>query len=216
MKAPPEPGRVTRSQRSDESTPQLPFSDTQGNEAPYAGLRNRLAGPDPKRQVWGCSKVWRLPADVETEQIAPASMPGCKLTMAARHCLETLRPEFATEVQPGDVIVAGANFGIGGSSEPAAAVLAHLGVASVIAPSFAGQFFRDAFNAGLLLLTCPQAVLIDDGEMLEFDARAARVQRTTPGLPLAVFECEPVAELLLELVEAGGLHAQLKKRRNKV
>ena len=74
----------------------------------------------------------------------------------------------------GDVIVAGADFGIGSSREQAASVLVHLGVAAVIAPSFAGLYFRNAFNVGLLLLTCPQAQRIDDGETHRLRRRAAR------------------------------------------
>ena len=73
------------------------------------------------------------------------------------HCLEAVRPDFARGVQRGDVIVAGPHFGIGSSREQAASVLVHLGVAAVIAPSFGGLYFRNAFNVGLLLLTCPRA-----------------------------------------------------------
>lgn len=157
-------------------------------------------------------RVWRLPADVDTEHLAPAATLKSGLDDTVRHCLEALRPEFASQVGPGDVVVAGANFGIGARRERAAAVLVHLGVAAVIAPSFSGLFQRTAFNVGLLLLTCPQAGLIDDGEALEVDARAARVTRTTPALPRAVFECEPVPGYLLDMVDAGGLLAQLKQR----
>lgn len=157
-------------------------------------------------------RVWRLPADVDADQLAPAATLKLDIDAAARYCLEALRPEFAASVQRGDVIVAGANFGIGSSREQAASVLVHLGLAAVIAPSYGGLFFRNAFNVGLLLLTCPQAGLIDDAEMLELDARAARITRTTPDRPRAVFECEPVPGFLLDMVDAGGLLAQLKKR----
>ena len=95
------------------------------------------------------------------------------LDVIARHCLQAVRPEFASSVRRGDVIVAGPHFGIGSSREQAASVLVHLGVAAVIAPSFNGLYFRNAFNVGLLLLTCPRAALIDDGTALTFDARAA-------------------------------------------
>ncbi|WP_414632405.1 3-isopropylmalate dehydratase small subunit, partial [Achromobacter sp. UBA5777] len=67
-------------------------------------------------------------------------------------------------VQPGDVLVAGPNFGIGSSREQAAAALVRLGVAAVIAPSFNGLYFRNAFNVGLLLLTCSQAETLAEGE----------------------------------------------------
>ena len=79
------------------------------------------------------------------------------IDVIARHCLEAVRPDFAAGVQPGDVLVAGPNFGIGSSREQAASALVHLGVAAVIAPSFSGLYFRNAFNVGLLLLTCADA-----------------------------------------------------------
>jgi 3-isopropylmalate/(R)-2-methylmalate dehydratase small subunit len=130
------------------------------------------------------------------------------LDVIARHCLEGVRPEFASSVKPGDVIVAGANFGIGSSREQAASVLVHLGVAAVMAPSYSGLFHRNAFNVGLLLLTCPHADEIDDGEAITFDAHAATVRRANGDL----LSCKPISKLLLDLVEAGGLMNQLKRR----
>jgi len=153
-------------------------------------------------------RAWRLPAEVDTDQLAPGATMKHGLEVTARHCLEALRPEFALEVRHGDVIVAGADFGIGSSREQAASVLVHLGVKAVIAPSFAGLYFRNAFNVGLLLLTCPQAALIADGERIAVDTRGARVQRSDGSM----LECEPIPGFLLDLVEAGGLLAQLKRR----
>jgi 3-isopropylmalate/(R)-2-methylmalate dehydratase small subunit len=153
-------------------------------------------------------RTWRLPADVDTDQLAPGHAMKFGIEHIARHCLESVRPEFAAQVRPGDVIVAGANFGIGSSREQAASVLVHLGVAAVVAPSFSGLYFRNAFNVGLLLLTCAQADAIDDGESLAFDARACRIVRAGG----AVLPTEPIPGFLLEMVEAGGLLPQLKKR----
>jgi 3-isopropylmalate/(R)-2-methylmalate dehydratase small subunit len=111
-------------------------------------------------------------------------------------------------VRHGDLIVAGADFGIGSSREQAASVLVHLGIQAVIAPSFAGLYFRNAFNVGLLLLTCPQAPSIQDGELIAVDARCARVRRSDG----SVLACEPIPGFLLDLVDAGGLLPQLKRR----
>jgi 3-isopropylmalate/(R)-2-methylmalate dehydratase small subunit len=149
-----------------------------------------------------------LPADVDTDQLAPGHTMKHGLEVTARHCLEALRPEFAARVRPGDVIVAGPHFGIGSSREQAASVLVHLGLAAVIAPSYAGLYFRNAFNVGLLLLTCADAASIGDGEAITFDARAGRIT-CADGRTLA---CEPIPAFLLDLVEAGGLLPQLKKR----
>jgi 3-isopropylmalate/(R)-2-methylmalate dehydratase small subunit len=153
-------------------------------------------------------RTWRLPADVDTDQLAPGHTMKHGLEVTARHCLEALRPDFAAQVRPGDVIVAGPHFGIGSSREQAASVLVHLGVAAVIAPSYAGLYFRNAFNVGLLLLTCAGSAAIGDGEAITFDARAGRIT-CADGRTLA---CEPIPRFLLDLVEAGGLLPQLKKR----
>jgi 3-isopropylmalate/(R)-2-methylmalate dehydratase small subunit len=153
-------------------------------------------------------RVWRLGAQVDTDALAPGSWMQHGVEVIAQHCLEALRPEFAPNVKPGDVVVAGRDFGIGSSREQAAAALRHLGVAAVIAPSFAGLFFRNAFNLGLLLLTCPGCEAIEEGERIAFDARAGTVTRAD-GQVLAL---EPIPAFLLDMVEAGGLLPQLQRR----
>lgn len=154
------------------------------------------------------SRVWTLPAQVDTDQLAPGEAMKHGMEVMARHCLQAVRPDFATGVRRGDVIVAGPLFGVGSSREQAASVLVHLGVTAVIAPSFSGLYLRNAFNVGLLLLTCAQAEQIADGEAIAVDARAGRIMRAG-GRCLA---CEPIPEFLLDMVEAGGLLPQLKRR----
>ena len=110
------------------------------------------------------ARVWKLGADVDTDALAPGAYMKHGIEVIAQHCLEALRPDFAGAVRPGDVLVTGANFGIGSSREQAAGALVHLGVRAVIAPSFSGLFFRNAFNLGLLLLTCPQAEQLQEGD----------------------------------------------------
>ena len=156
-------------------------------------------------------RVWKLPADVDTDQLAPGHTMKHGLEVSARHCLEGLRPDFAAQVQCGDVIVAGANFGIGSSREQAASVLVQLGVAAVIAPSYSGLYFRNAFNVGLLLLSCDSSGSIDDGENLAFDARAGTISRADG----SVLRCQPIPGFLLDMVQAGGLLPQLKQRLKK-
>jgi 3-isopropylmalate/(R)-2-methylmalate dehydratase small subunit len=153
-------------------------------------------------------RVWKLGAEVDTDVMAPGAWMQHGVDVIAQHCLEALRPDFAPAVQPGDVIVAGRDFGIGSSREQAPAALRHLGVAAVIAPSYAGLFFRNAFNLGLLLLTCPGCETISEGEHIAFDARAGTVTRATG----EVLRADPIPGFLLEMVEAGGLLPQLKRR----
>ncbi|MGE0799616.1 MAG: 3-isopropylmalate dehydratase [Lautropia sp.] len=153
-------------------------------------------------------KVWRLGHDIDTDVLAPGHSMKHGLDVIARHCLEAVRPEFATGVRPGDVVVAGPGFGVGSSREQAAQVLVHLGVAAVIAPSYSGLYFRNAFNVGLLLLTCPEADQLQDGEVVALDRRAPSVT----GADARVHVCDPIPPFLLEMVEAGGLLSQLERR----
>ena len=166
----------------------------------------------------GGHRVWRLPPDVDTDALAPGRWMKYSAEVIARHCLESLRPQFALEARPGDVIVAGANFGIGSSREQAASALVHLGIAAVIAPSFGGLFYRNAFNVGLPLLTCRDAEAIVDGECVWFDLQRGLVRcaDTATGGDLEgrgpLLSCEPIPPFLLELVQAGGLLPQLRRR----
>ncbi|ARP89009.1 3-isopropylmalate dehydratase [Bordetella genomosp. 9] len=153
-------------------------------------------------------RVWRLGADVDTDQLAPGAYMKYGIDEIARHCLERVRPDFAGGVQPGDVIVAGPNFGIGSSREQAAQALVTLGLRAVIAPSFSGLYFRNAFNVGLLLLTCPQAERIQEGERIRIDLLGDRII-TGDG---AALPCEPIPGFLRDMVDAGGLLNLLKRR----
>lgn len=153
-------------------------------------------------------RVWRLGAEVDTDALAPGAWMQHGVEVIAQHCLESLRPDFAPGVQAGDVIVAGRDFGIGSSREQAAAALRHLGLAAVIAPSFAGLFFRNAFNLGLLLITCPDCESLQEGERIAFDGRAGTVTRADG----QVLAAQPIPGFLLDMVEAGGLLPQLQRR----
>jgi 3-isopropylmalate/(R)-2-methylmalate dehydratase small subunit len=126
----------------------------------------------------------------------------------AKHCLEGVRPDFAAEVSLGDVLAAGPNFGIGSSREQAADALVKLGVKAVIAPSYSGLYFRNAFNLGLLLLTCKDAELLQEAEHISLDLNQWAVVRSN-GQRLA---CDPIPDFLVAMVEAGGLLPQLKLR----
>jgi len=156
-------------------------------------------------------RVWRLGPDIDTDALAPGHAMKHGSDRIAQHCLEAVRPEFAREVRPGDVIVAGPNFGIGSSREQAAAVLVKLGVAAVIAPAFGGLYFRNAFNLGLLLLTCAEAETLREGDGIAIDNIAPAVI-APDGTRLA---CEPVPAFLMDMVRAGGLMNQLRQRAGK-
>ena len=153
-------------------------------------------------------RVWRFGADIDTDQLAPGAYMKLGIEGIAPHCLEAVRPDFAAAVRPGDVIAAGPNFGIGSSREQAAAALVHLGVRAVIAPSFSGLFFRNAFNLGLLLLTCRQAGELAEGEQVSLDLQQMAIV-TADGRRLG---CDPIPAFLLDMVQAGGLMNQLRRK----
>lgn len=153
-------------------------------------------------------RVWQLGADIDTDVLAPGHAMKYGIATIARHCLESVRPEFAAQVQRGDVVVAGPNFGIGSSREQAASVLVELGVAAVIAASFSGLYFRNAFNVGLLLLTCAQAETLQEGEHIVLDGEGRFVQGQD-GRRLA---CEPIPDFLMQMVRNGGLLPTLRQR----
>jgi 3-isopropylmalate/(R)-2-methylmalate dehydratase small subunit len=153
-------------------------------------------------------RIWHLGADIDTDVLAPGHAMKHGIEVIAKHCLESVLPQFASEVKKGDVIVAGPNFGIGSSREQAAQVLVQLGIAAVIAPSYSGLYFRNAFNVGLLLLTCPQSELLQKQELLTLYLRRLQVilsDKTT-------LDCEPIPDFLLQMVQAGGLLPSLKQR----
>lgn len=153
-------------------------------------------------------RVWKLGADIDTDALAPGAYMKLGIEGIAPHCLERVRPEFAANVRPGDVIVAGPNFGIGSSREQAVAALLLLGIKAVIAPSFGGLFFRNAFNLGLLLLTTAATDRIEHGENIDIDLSPPLLVTAT-GQTLA---CEPIPSFLLEMVAAGGLFNQLRQQ----
>ena len=155
-------------------------------------------------------KVWHVGDDVDTDALAPGAYMQHGVDVIAQHCLENLLPDFARDVKPGDIIVAGRNFGIGSSREQAAAALRHLGVAAVIAPSYGGLFFRNAFNLGLLLLTYPDTKSLQHQEL---------VAPVSIGLEVTFYrekqiKATAIPDFLLDMVRAGGLVNQLKQTLN--
>lgn len=143
-----------------------------------------------------------LPAEVNTDLHCSAKyMPGKDTAYIAQHAFEQIAPDFVTRFKPGDVIVAGTNFGINSSREQAVHVMRALGVAAVLSPAFGRQFFRNAINNGLPVVECDIGG-ISEGAALEIDLAAGLVklaacgsERTFPPLPAAI----------QSLIAAGGL-----------
>lgn len=155
-------------------------------------------------------KVWKYGDDVNTDVIFPGKYTYTVTDPKemASHALEDLDPEFARSVQPGDVIVAGANFGCGSSREQAAFCLKYAGVGAVVAKSFSRLYFRNAINAGLPVIQCPEAVdAIEPGEVIEIDLSRGEL-RCKAGR----FAFPPLPEAVLGIFQAGGLIPYTRKR----
>ena len=156
----------------------------------------------------GAARIWKLGDDIDTDALAPGRYMNAPIDVFASHCLEVARPEFPAEVKPGDIVVAGANFGMGSSREQAVEALKHLGIAAVIAISFAGIFYRNVVNLGLPVLECGEPDLVPDGVPAEYDAGSSRVQIEG----LTALKCTPLPDFLMAIVRDGGLVPHLEKR----
>ncbi len=155
------------------------------------------------------SRAWVFGDNVDTDVLAPGQYMKFGIEEIAKHCLEAVDPSFASSVKPGDVVVGGRNFGAGSSREQAPQALKALGVAAVIAPSFAGIFYRNALNLGLVVLECADAGRIRAGDDIAADPEAGRIENRTSGETLA---CEPIPAHLMAMVRDGGLLPHLEKR----
>ena len=154
-------------------------------------------------------RAWVFGDNIDTDVLAPGLYMKGPVAELAKHCLETVDPRFAKEVRSGDIVVAGRNFGMGSSREQAVMALRQLGVAAVLARSFAGIFYRNAINLGLLALVCADTDRIAPGVMLAVDAARATVTDVSTG---AAFAVEPLPPHLLAIIADGGLLPHLEKR----
>jgi len=147
--------------------------------------------------------------DIDTDQLAPGQYMTAPIETLAAHCLEAVDPAFASSVGPGDVIVAGRNFGMGSSREQAAQALKALGVAGIVATSFAGIFHRNAINVGLPVFAADVGDRVAAGDRVALDVDGARLVNETRQIAV---ELEPLPPFLLELIRDGGLVPHLEKR----
>jgi 3-isopropylmalate dehydratase small subunit len=157
-------------------------------------------------------RAWKFGDDIDTDLILPARFLNLSSGQElAKVCFLDFRPEFTKEVSPGDVIIAGRNFGCGSSREHAPLAIKSAGVSVVIAASFARIFYRNAFNIGLPLLESAEACeRFKDGERLEADLSKGSMKNLETG---EVFQAHPIPEFMQKLVESGGLVEYIKKNK---
>jgi 3-isopropylmalate/(R)-2-methylmalate dehydratase small subunit len=155
-------------------------------------------------------RVWKYGDGVNTDVIFPGKYTYTLREPAeiAAHALEDLDPTFAREAQPGDIIVAGRNWGNGSSREQAVTCLKYRGVAAIVANSFARIYYRNALNQGLLLITCPEAV---DAACFD-DTLTLNLADNTLQLGQRRFSFPPLSPTVLSIIETGGLIPHLRRR----
>jgi 3-isopropylmalate/(R)-2-methylmalate dehydratase small subunit len=155
-------------------------------------------------------RAWVYGDNVNTDVIFPGKYTYTLTDRAeiARCALEDLDPTFARGVRPGDVIVAGRNWGCGSSREQAATCLVYNGVGAVIAASFSRIFYRNALNNGLLAIVCPAAVAV----MVAGETVTVDLDRLVVRCGAGEFGFPPLSPSLLGMVEAGGLVAYVKRK----
>ena len=155
-------------------------------------------------------KVFKYPDNVDTDVIIPARyLNTSDAKELAKHCMEDIDSEYVNQVQPGDIMVAGWNFGCGSSREHAPLVIKTCGTGCVIAKSFARIFYRNAINIGMPILECEQAAQeIQAGDEVAVDFDTGVISNITTG---KTYQAEPFPEFIQNIIKKGGLLASLKE-----
>ena len=155
-------------------------------------------------------KVFKYPDNVDTDVIIPARyLNTADAGELAKHCMEDIDTGFVERVSPGDIMVAGWNFGCGSSREHAPLVIKTCGTGCVIAKSFARIFYRNAINIGLPILECEAAAEeIQAGDQVGIDFDTGRITDLTTG---KTYQAEPFPAFIQNIIRRGGLLASLKE-----
>jgi 3-isopropylmalate/(R)-2-methylmalate dehydratase small subunit len=154
-------------------------------------------------------RVWKYGDDVNTDVIYPGKYTYTELPPKemAKHALEDLDPSFAEEVRPGDIIVAGSNWGCGSSREQAVTCLKYAGVGAIIAKSFARIYFRNAINQGLPIAQCAAVEGVEQGEEITVDFSAGKVVT-----PRGEYSFPPLSGFVMGILEDGGLIPHVRRQ----
>ena len=155
--------------------------------------------------------VHKYPDNVDTDVIIPArylNTPDAK--ELAAHCMEDIDPDFVKKVQPGDIMVGGANFGCGSSREHAPLAIKTAGVSCVIAATFARIFYRNSINIGFPIMECAEAAeAIQPGDKVTVDFQSGVITDETQG---KTWQAAPFPAFVSGIIQSGGLLNSLKAR----
>ncbi|HTZ11809.1 MAG TPA: 3-isopropylmalate dehydratase small subunit [Candidatus Margulisiibacteriota bacterium] len=159
-------------------------------------------------------RAHKLGDDINTDDIIAAKyLVSTDARELGSHCLESIRPDFSRKVKPGDIIVAGKNFGCGSSREHAPLAIKGCGVSAVIAASFAAIFFRNSINIGLPFLESDNTAKISEGDELAIDLSNGIIKNLTKS---ETYKTQAFPAFLQEIVESGGLLDWVKKKEKHV
>lgn len=155
--------------------------------------------------------VHRYGDNVDTDVIIPARyLNTASHSELAAHCMEDIDKDFVKKVKPGDIMVAGKNFGCGSSREHAPIAIKASGISCVIAPTFARIFYRNAINIGLAILECPEAAAeIQAGDEVSVDFDTGVIQDETTG---NTFQAQPFPPFIQNIIRKGGLLNSLQEK----
>ena len=155
-------------------------------------------------------RVWKLGDNIDTDVITPGKYLILPIDELKKYVLEPIDPEFSRKVKPGDILVAGRNFGCGSSREQAPAALKALGISVVIAESFARIFFRNAISLGLPVMICDGiSEKVKEGEFLEVNLEIGEVRNLNTG---QIIKTRILSKQMVEILKAGGIIPLLKKK----
>ncbi len=157
-------------------------------------------------------KAWKFGDFISTDLIAPGRYFHLRSNLEefSKHVLEDANPNFARQVRPGDVVVAGKNFGLGSSREHAPTIMKMAGVSAVVAESFARIFFRNAVNIGLPVITAPGTNFVEEGDRLEIDLAAGTIRNLSRD---GGSTFKPLPPFMIHILNDGGVINNLIKNR---
>jgi 3-isopropylmalate/(R)-2-methylmalate dehydratase small subunit len=154
-------------------------------------------------------KVWKFGDDINTDLIMPQAAFPLPLEEQVQFVFRANRPGWIEQVQEGDIIVGGRNFGTG-SSRPGARLLRRLGITCLVAESINGLFFRNSVNFALAPVACPNVTAaFEEGDEAEVDLTTGSVTNTRTG---TVLQGEALPELLRDIIAAGGMIPRLRQQ----
>jgi 3-isopropylmalate/(R)-2-methylmalate dehydratase small subunit len=153
-------------------------------------------------------KALKYGDNINTDVISPPQYMELSIAEAAPYAMSALDPGFAAKVRPGDILVAGLNFGSGSSRETSPLTLQYLGISAIVATFFARIFYRNAINLGIPVIECGDSGRIQDQDVIEIDLEAGLIRNLTRA---ESYPCSRLPPHIFELIRAGGLVPYLKQ-----